>query len=46
MSGVEHRVRREIPPWLLDRNPAEVVVELAAGLRERAGGSLESVRRP
>jgi FBP C-terminal treble-clef zinc-finger len=41
-----HRVRREVPPWLLDRNPAEVVVELAAGLRERAGGFLESVRRP
>ena len=41
-----HRVRREIPPWLLDRNPAEVVVELAAGLRKRVGAFLDSVRRP
>jgi hypothetical protein len=44
--GCAHRVRTEIPPWLRDRNPAEVVVELAAGLRERALAFLGSVRRP
>ncbi|MCU1669138.1 MAG: hypothetical protein JWP40_2065 [Blastococcus sp.] len=43
--GCAHRVRTEIPPWLRDRNPAEVVVELAAGLRDRALAFLDSVRR-
>jgi hypothetical protein len=42
--GCAARVRTEIPPWLRERNPAEVVVELAAGLRERAAGFVESVR--
>ena len=38
------RVRTEIPPWLQDRNPAEVVAERAADLRERVTGFLRSVR--
>jgi hypothetical protein len=38
------RVRTEIPPWLQDRNPAEVVTERAAELRERVTGFLRSVR--
>jgi hypothetical protein len=39
------RVRTEIPPWLQSRNPAEVVVERAAELRERAEGFVAAVRR-
>ena len=39
------RVRTEIPPWLQQRDPAEVVGERAAELRERAEGFLASVRR-
>ncbi len=39
------RVRTEIPPWLQDRNPAEVVVERAAELRERVHGFVDAVRR-
>jgi hypothetical protein len=39
-----HRVRTEIPPWLLERNPAEVVAERAAELRERVQGFLDAVR--
>jgi hypothetical protein len=39
------RVRTEIPPWLLERNPAEVVAERAAELRERVAGFLDAVRR-
>jgi hypothetical protein len=39
------RVRSEIPPWLQDRNPDEVVEERAAELRVRVAGFLESVRR-
>ncbi|MGY1751996.1 FBP domain-containing protein [Blastococcus sp. SYSU D01042] len=42
--GCAQRVRTEIPPWLLDRDPAEVVVERAAELRRRALGFLGSVR--
>lgn len=38
-------VRTEIPPWLQQRDPAEVVAERAAELRERAAGFLASVRR-
>jgi hypothetical protein len=38
------RVRTEIPPWLLDRDPAEVVAERAADLRERVAGFVGSVR--
>jgi hypothetical protein len=38
-------VRTEIPPWLLERDPAEVVAERAADLRERVAGFLDAVRR-
>ena len=38
------RVRTEIPPWLQDRNPAEVVAERAADLRQRVEGFVRSVR--
>src|SRR3954452_10695026 len=40
-----HRVRTEIPPWLLERDPAEVVAERRLELRERVLGFVESVRR-
>jgi hypothetical protein len=40
-----HRVLTEIPPWLQDRNPAEVVAERAAELRERVQGFVDAVRR-
>jgi hypothetical protein len=40
-----HRVRTEIPPWLQDRNPAEVVAERAAELQERVLGFVDAVRR-
>ncbi len=40
------RVRAEIPPWLQDRDPAEVVEERAAELQERVQGFLGSVQRP
>ncbi|MCF6744123.1 FBP domain-containing protein [Blastococcus sp. KM273128] len=40
------RVRAEIPPWLSDRDPDEVVAERALELRERVRGFLGSVRRP
>jgi hypothetical protein len=43
--GCADRVRTEIPSWLLERNPAEVVVERAAELRQRVLGFLGSVRR-
>jgi hypothetical protein len=43
--GCSHRVRTEIPPWLRERNPAEVVVERAAELRDRVRGFVDSVRR-
>jgi hypothetical protein len=43
--GCSRRVRTEIPPWLQDRNPDEVVAERAAELRERVAGFLGSVRR-
>ncbi len=43
--GCSHRVRAEIPPWLQERDPDEVVAERAAELRERAAGFLASVRR-
>ena len=43
--GCADRVRTEIPPWLQDRNPAEVVVERAAELRERVHGFVDAVRR-
>ncbi|MCZ2858329.1 FBP domain-containing protein [Blastococcus sp. VKM Ac-2987] len=39
------RVRTEIPPWLRERDPAEVVAERAAELHERIAGFVGSVRR-
>lgn len=42
--GCAERVRTEIPPWLLDRDPTEVVAERAAELRQRVLGFLGSVR--
>ena len=42
--GCADRVRTEIPPWLQDRDPAEVVAERAAELRERVQGFVEAVR--
>ncbi|SOC47519.1 FBP C-terminal treble-clef zinc-finger [Blastococcus aggregatus] len=43
--GCAERVRTDIPPWLQDRNPAEVVAERAAELRERVRGFVDAVRR-
>lgn len=40
-----HRVRTEIPPWLQERDPAEVIQERAFELQERVLGFLGSVRR-
>jgi hypothetical protein len=39
------RVRTEIPPWSVDRDPAEVVTERAGELRERVTGFVDAVRR-
>jgi len=39
------RVREEVPPWLQDRNPAEVAAGRAADLRERVRGFVDAVRR-
>jgi hypothetical protein len=39
------RARTEIPPWLRERDPAEVAEERAAELRNRALGFLAAVRR-
>jgi hypothetical protein len=38
------RVRTDIPPWLRERDPAEVVAERAAELRERVRGFVGAVR--
>ena len=43
--GCADRARTEIPPWLQDRNPAEVVAERTAELRERVRGFVDAVRR-
>jgi hypothetical protein len=43
--GCSERVRTEIPPWLQERDPGEVVAERAAELRERVHGFVEAVRR-
>ena len=43
--GCADRVRTEIPPWLHDRDPAEVVAERAAELRERVRNFIDAVRR-
>ena len=39
------RVRTEIPPWLRERDPGEVVAE-GTELRRRVQGFLDSVHRP
>ncbi|WP_116449608.1 FBP domain-containing protein [Blastococcus litoris] len=39
------RVRTEIPPWLQERDPDEVIAERAAELRERVAGFVDAVRR-
>jgi FBP C-terminal treble-clef zinc-finger len=43
--GCSRRVRTEIPPWLQDRNPDEVIEERSLELQERVAGFVESVRR-
>lgn len=43
--GCAARVRTDVPPWLLDRDPAEVVAARAAELRERVRGFVDAVRR-
>ena len=43
--GCAARVRTEIPSWLRERDPAEVVAEQAAELSERVQGFVEAVRR-
>jgi hypothetical protein len=43
--GCAERVRTEIPPWLQDRDAAEVVAERTAELRERVRGFVDAVRR-
>ena len=43
--GCADRVRTDIPPWLVHRDPAEVVAERAAELRGRVAGFVDSVRR-
>ncbi|TFV60845.1 UNVERIFIED_ORG: FBP domain-containing protein [Bacillus sp. AZ43] len=43
--GCARRVRTDIPPWLQDRDPGEVVAERSAELRERVRGFVDAVRR-
>ena len=43
--GCADRVRTEIPSWLRERDPAEVVAERAAELQERVQGFVGAVRR-
>jgi hypothetical protein len=38
-------VRSDIPPWLRERNPAEVVAERVDELRSRVRGFVDTVRR-
>ena len=42
--GCSDRVRTDIPPWLQLREPAEVIAERAAELRERVAGFGSAVR--
>jgi hypothetical protein len=37
------RVRTDIPPWLRERDPIEVVAERAVELRERVRGFVDTV---
>jgi len=43
--GCAERVLTDVPPWLLDRDPAEVVAARAAELRERVRGFVDAVLR-
>ena len=43
--GCAARARSEIPPWLQDRDPAEVAEERVAELRERVHGFVDAVLR-
>ncbi|WP_029431085.1 FBP domain-containing protein [Blastococcus sp. URHD0036] len=43
--GCAQRVRTEIPQWLRERDPDEVVAERTAELRRRVHGFLESVQQ-
>ena len=43
--GCSGRVRTDIPPWLQDRDPAAVIAERGAELRERVEGFVGAVRR-
>jgi hypothetical protein len=43
--GCSARVRTDIPPWLRERDPDEVVAERSERLRARAQGFLDAVRR-
>jgi hypothetical protein len=43
--GCAQRVRTEIPPWLQDRDLAEVVAGRTAELRGRVQGFVDAVRR-
>jgi hypothetical protein len=43
--GCAGRVRTEIPPWLRERDPAEVGEERAAELRQRVADFLDAVLR-
>jgi hypothetical protein len=40
-----HRARTEIPPWLQDRDPAEVGEQRVAELRDRVDGFVDAVLR-
>jgi hypothetical protein len=43
--GCSARVRTDIPPWLRERDPGEVVAERSEQLRTRARAFLDAVRR-
>jgi len=43
--GCAQRVRTDIPAWLRERDPDEVVEERSAELRDKVRGFLDSVRR-
>ena len=43
--GCAQRVRTDIPAWLRERDPDEVVAERSAELRDKVLGFLDSVRR-
>lgn len=43
--GCSDRARFDVPPWLRERDPAEVAVERTAALREQVAAFIGSVRR-